>query len=211
MLANASRESLLEGGAEDRRASSHAKKPSMISSFRKSGLSNIMNYGKDVKTAANESMQPRPTTAASDRDVNDSSNRAYPVLVPNRDDYPPPLRPRTATAASPRSWGDVSVTALPPPPEPAMPLPAKSSTFELARKKSFSALRNRSSSIGKALRSASSSVVPTTSTMHYPGKPGASAVSNESFSWSQNQRESLDLAAFPFPSPPSFSYGGARR
>jgi hypothetical protein len=209
MLANASRESLLDGGAEDRRASSHAKKPSMISSLRKSGLSNIMNYAKDVKMPANESTQPRPTTAASDRDVNDSSNRAYPVLVPNRDDYPPPLRPRTATAASPRSWGEVSVTALPPPPEPAMPLPAKSSTFELARKKSFSALRSRSSSIGKALRSASSSVVPTISTMHYPGKPGASAVSNESSSWSQ--RGSLDLAAFPFPSPPSYPHGGARR
>jgi hypothetical protein len=203
MLANASRESLLDGGAEDRRASSHVKKPSMISSLRKSGLSNIMNYTKDVMTPATESTQPRPATATSDRDVNDRSSRAYPALVPNRDYYPPPLRPRTATAAaSPRCWGEVSVTALPPPPpEPAMPLPAKSSTFEVARKKSFSALRNRSSSIGKALRSASSSVV------HYPGKPGATAVSNESWS----QRGSMDLAAFPFPSQPSYPQGGARR
>jgi hypothetical protein len=203
MLANASRESLLDSGAEDRRASSHVKKPSMISSLRKSGLSNIMNYAKDVKTPATEPTQPRPATATSDRDVNESSNRAYPALVPNRDDYPPPLRPRTATAAaSPRSWGEVSVTALPPPPpEAAMPLPAKASTFEMARKKSFSALRNRRSSIGKALRSASSSFV------HYPGQSDASAVSNESWS----QRGSLDLAGFPFPSPPSYPHGGARR
>jgi hypothetical protein len=201
ILANASRESLLDGWEDYRRASSHAKKPGMINSLRKSGLNNIMNYVKDVKTPARESMPPRPTTAASDRDVDESNTRACPVLRPHRDDYPPPLRPRTATAASTRAWGEHAVTALPTPPEPPMPSLAKSSTFELARKKSFSALRNRSSSIGKALRSASSSVVPTISTMHYPGKPGLASSPSESQSRHPSRKVSMDLASFPIPPP----------
>lgn len=200
ILANASRESLLDG-LEDRRANSHGKKPGMINSLRKSGLNNIMNYVKDVKTPARESMPPRPTTAASDREVDESNTRAYPVLVPHRDDYPPPLRPRTATAASTRAWGEHAVTALPTPPKPPMPSLAKSSTFEVARKKSFSALRNRSSSIGKALRSASSSVVPTISTMHYPGKPGLASSPSESQSRHPCRKVSMDLASFPIPPP----------
>jgi hypothetical protein len=200
ILANASRESLLEG-VEDRRTSSHVKKPSVINSLRKSGLNNIMNYVKDVKTPARESVQSRPATAASDREVDESHIKAYPPLAPSRDDYPAPLRPRTAHAASTRSWGENGVTALPTPPEPHMPSIAKSSTFEVARKKSFSALRNRSSTIGKALRSASSSVVPTISTMHYPGKPSMSMSSNESQSRNQSGKASMDLTSFPIPPP----------
>lgn len=201
ILANASRESLLDGLEDYRRAGSHGKKPGMISSLRKSGLNNIMNYVKDVKTPARESMPPRPTTAASDREVEESNTRGYPVLVPNRCDYPPPLRPRTATAASTRPWGEHAVTALPTPPEPPLPSLAKSSTFEVARKKSFSALRNRSSSIGKALRSASSSVVPTISTMHYPAKPGLGSSPCESQSRPPSRNVSMDLASFPIPPP----------
>jgi hypothetical protein len=206
ILANASRESLLEG-MEDRRTSSHVKKPSVINSLRKSGLNNIMNYVKDVKAPARESVQSRPATAASDREVNESNSKAYPPLLSNRDDYPAPLRPRTATAAPTRSWGENGVTALPTPPEPPMPSIAKSSTFEVARKKSLSALRNRSSSIGKALRSASSSVVPTVSTMHYPGKPSISVSSSESQWRSQSRKVSMDLASFPIPPPSPLTIG----
>jgi hypothetical protein len=201
ILTNASRESLLEG-MEDRKTSKHVKQPSMINSLRKSGLNNIMSYVKDGKTPGRESVQSRPMTAASDREVDESKAKAYPALVPNRDDYPAPLRPRTATATSTRSWGErSSVTALPTPGEPPMPPIAKSSTFELARKKSFSALRTRSSSIGKALRSASSSVVPTISTMHYPVKPSFSGPSSESQSRSQSRKVSMNLASFPIPPP----------
>jgi hypothetical protein len=211
ILANASRESLLEG-LEDRRTSSHVKKPSVINNLRKSGLNNIMSYVKDAKTPVRESVQSRPTTAVSNYEVDESNMKAYPAFVQHRDDYPAPLRPRTATTASTRSWGENSVTALPTPPEPPMPSIVKSSTFEVARKKSFSALRNRSSSIGKALRSASSSVVPTISTLNYPGKPSISlsASSSEAQSRNQSRKASMDLASFPIPPPSPLMFSASR-
>ena len=211
MFANASRESLLEG-IEDRRASSHVKKPSVMNSIRKSGLNNIMSYVKDNKTSHRESVQSRPTTAVSNREADDDSNtKAYPALVGSRDDYPAPLRPRTATTASTRSWTENSVTALPTPPEPPMPSIVKSSTFEVARKKSFSALRNRSSSIGKALRSASSSVVPTISTTHYSPRPSISGPLSETQSRNQSRKVSMDLASFPIPPPSPLTISGLRQ
>ena len=211
ILANASRESLLEG-VDDGRSSSHVKKPTVISSLRKSGLNNIMNFGKDSKTPYRESVQSRPTTAVSNQEVDtESKTNPYPALVQNGDDYPPPLRPRTATTASTRSWGEISVTALPTPPEPPVPFIVKSSTFEVARKKSFSALRNRSSSIGKALRSASSSVVPTTSMTHYPGKPIISAPFSEVQSRYQSRKPSTDVADFPIPPPSPLTISGLRQ
>ena len=214
ILANASRESLMEE-MEDLRAGSHAKKSSMITSLRKSGLNNIMNYVKDNKTSHRESVQSRPTTAASNREVdNDSNTKAYPALVSYRDDYPAPLRPRTATTASNRSWGENSVTALPTAPEPPVPSMSKSSTFDMARKKSFSALRNRSSSIGKALRSASSSVVPsvsTVSTANYYGKPSLGVSFSEAQSRNQIRKSSMDLASFPIPPQSPLMVSGLRQ
>lgn len=205
ILVNASRESLLEG-IEDRRSSGHVRKPNLVSSLRRSGLNSIMNY---VKTPTRESAVSRPTTAVSSREVDESSRNAYSAFEPSVDDYPPPLRPRTATATSVRSWGENSVTALPTPPEPPMPSISRSSTFEVTRKKSLSALRNRSSSIGKALRSASSSVVPTISTMHMPSKPSF-GISSESPSRNQSRKASVDLSSFPVPSPSPLMLGRSR-
>jgi hypothetical protein len=207
ILTNSSRESLLEG-MEDRKISSLAKKPNMINSLRKSGLNNIMSYVKDVKPPSHETVQSRPTTAVSNRETEKQAcSRAYSPSLQSRDDYPEPLRPRTATAGSTRSWGENGVTALPTPPEPPMPSLTKSSTFEVARKKSFSALRNRSSSIGKALRSASSSVVPTTSTTYYPSKPNVSVSLSEAHARTQSRKASMDLASFPIPPSPLIQSG----
>ena len=200
-LTNSSQESLLED-MEDHKVSSFPKKPSMINSLRKSGLNNIMSYVKDVKTPSRESVQSRPTTAVSNRETEkETSPRAYSPSVQSRADYPAPLRPRTATAGSTRPWGENCVTALPTPPEPPMPSVTKSSTFEVGRKKSFSALRNRSTTIGKALRAASSSVVPTTTTL-YPNKSSISVSSSEAHSGSQSRKASMDLASFPIPPSP---------
>ena len=211
IFASASRESLLDA-MEDRRASSHVKKASVMNSIRKSGLNNIMNYVKDNKTSHRESVQSRPTTAVSNREVDDDSDsKAYPAFVGNRDDYPAPLRPRTATTASTRSWAENSVTALPAPPEPPIPFIVKSSTFEVARKKSSSALRNRSSSIGKALRSASSSVVPTISTTYYSPRPSISVPLSETQSRSESRKVSMDLASFPIPPSSPLTISGLRQ
>jgi len=202
ILTNSSQESLLEG-MEDCKTSSFPKKPSMINSLRKSGLNNIMSY---VKTPSRENVQSRPTTANRETEK-ETRARAYSPFPPSRDDYPPPLRPRTATAGSTRSWGENSVTALPTRPEPPMPSVAKAATFEVTRKKSFSALRNRSTTLGKALRAASSSVVPTTTATLYPNKSSISVSSSEPHSGSQSRKASMDLASFPIPpSPLSRSY-----
>jgi hypothetical protein len=197
MLSNSSQESLLEG-MEDRKISSFPKKPSMINSLRKSGLNNIMSY---VKTPSRENVQSRPTTANRETEK-ETRARAYSPFPPSRDDYPAPLRPRTATAGSTRSWGENSVTALPTRPEPPMPSVTKAATFEVTRKKSFSALRNRSTTLGKALRAASSSVVPTTTATLYPNKSSISVSSSETHSGSQSRKASMDLASFPIPPSP---------
>ena len=162
-----------------------------------------MSYVKDVKTPSRENVQSRPTTAVSNREIEkETSTRAYSPSVQCRGDYPAPLRPRTATAGSTRPWGENCVTALPTPPEPPMPSITKSSTFEVGHKKSFSALRNRSTTIGKALRAASSSVVPTTTTTLYPNKSSISVSSSEAHSGSQSRKASMDLASFPIPPSP---------
>lgn len=197
ILTNSSQESLLEG-MEDDKISSFPKKPSMINSLRKSGLNNIMSY---VKTPSRENVQSRPTTANRETEK-ETRARVYSPFPPSRDDYPAPLRPRTATAGSTRSWGENGVTALPTRPEPPIPCVTKSSTFEVTHKKSFSALRSRSTTIGKALRAASSSVVPTTTTMLYPNKSSISVSSSETHSGCQSRKASMDLASFPIPPSP---------
>jgi hypothetical protein len=196
---NSSQESLLES-IEDHKTS---KKPGMINSLRKSGLNNIISYVKDAKPPSREGVQPRPTTAVSNRETEkETCGRAYSPSAQNRDDHPAPLRPRTATAGCARSWGENCVTALPTPPEPPMLSVTKALTFEVPRKKSFSTLRSRSTSLGKALRSASSSVAPTTSTPLYPSKLNISTSSSEGYLRSQSRNASMDLTSFPIPPSP---------
>jgi hypothetical protein len=207
-LTNSSQESLPDS-IEDRKTSSTTKKPGVINSLRKTGLNNIISYVKDVKPPSRDGPPSRPTTAVSNRETEkETSVRAYSSSIHSQDDHPPPpLRPRTATAGSARPWGENSVTALPTPPEPPKPFVNKSFTFEVPRKKSFSALRNRSTTFGKALRSASSSVAPTASSPLYPSKLSISASSSEGHLKSHNAKKSVDLAGFPIPPP---TQGGSK-
>lgn len=185
----------------------HSKKSSVMlqraNLLRLSSLNSIKSYIKESNTSTRDSIQSRPTTAASGPDTNiNTFTTPHPETVPQRvSRSPPPTRPRTATYSSTKSWGENSVTALPIPPEP--PMPIKASTFDVARKKSFSALRSRSNSIGKALRSASSSVMPNTPHDPFPPQP--------SISLSLSRKASVDLFNFPLPPPSPLmpaNYGG---
>ena len=149
-------------------------------SFRKPRMSALKNLLSESPVENESSFdQQRPKTAVSTK-----QDRKTPSPVPvhsvksSIDNRPsltnlPPNRPRTATTSSNGSWSSKSVTALPPPPMDPLPSPQRASTrsaLEIVRKKSLSTLRGRSESIGKALKSVSSSV---RTKGRFPVKPGS--------------------------------------
>jgi len=188
---------------------SHSKKPSLFlrrtNSFRRSG-SNAKNQPKDVNSRSGESIRSRPDIRMSGTEV-DEANMAGRRSV--ADEHT--VRPRTAATPSASFWRSESVTALPEPPDMPVPTVTKSNTFDVSRKISISALRSRSSSIGRALRSASSSVIPT---VPPPPRPSLNIPRTESGAQSRaaSRKGSMDQQNFFAPpvSPRSFASGRSR-
>ena len=183
--------------AESKPKSNHMKRPSLMiwraNSLRRSGMNNFMQYVKDGRSPNRESMQSRPSSASPNEVDKAFQAVARTSFMQRKVDDPAPARPKTSSGTNHFSrpslsyFSNHSVTALPIPPEPEPPMPAvaRSQTFEVTRKKSFQTLRSRGSSIGKALRSASASVVPTTH--------------KSSVSISTPRPAAVDLSSFPVP------------